>query len=380
MQKVVEGIKENMQKEKKDDVELSVADRCQRVLQSMCNCKSTLCIDDMMMDVYADRVLGDDIKFQDGMMYLYRTDNNTWTETTISVKRVLVDHLICVLLNPLLVHIEGMHGTSKADKAAKHRVLKHISRQAYAGYLASRLLLRLATQPKVVFDKEHLNELQYRNGVFDMQTRLFRERTKTDYICETLAYDFMSLPQIPEHVATKVEDIFVKIQPDPEERRIQLSFLAHAIAGSVGNGSRYKINVGKTPTSEEETESKIMRACFPLYVITGYWITTQSNQLRFLLSAKRRSPFRLVVLQEAVRKPVNVALVKELVTSAPTHGKFSAHPRLMWLTSNTHWVPTWMLGQQQQYMSSNNEWFNDEMFTDPVYKNAFLHLLLQYLV
>ena len=381
------------------DVDLSLEERCTRVLQTMFpnNIAASMTLDDDIMDAYMDRVLGNDVKFQDGAMYRYKPVHCTWTETKESIKPTLTDRIYRSLLEPLVTHIERMYGVSKGDKAILHRIRSKLLRQAYAGQLASRLLLRLTTQPKVVFDKEHLNQLQYRNGIFDMQTRLFRPRTKTDYIRETLEYDFMPLSQIPEEVRIQVEDIFVKIQPDPEQRRIQLSFLAHAIAGSVGKGPRYKINLGpgsNTAGCGKSTESNILLVCFPLYVLS-YWACNERCLLRSLLSTKRTTPCRLLISHDFSGKPVDKCLIAELVNCDLHHSKFSAHPRMMWLTCHTKGFPAWMLRQQQLYSSlfeSDKSKVDParhvypripdiwDLFDDHVYKNAFLHLLLQYLV
>ena len=108
--------------------------------------------------------------------------------------------------------------------------------------------------------EQHLN-IHFKNGVFNLKHRTFRQRTEEDYITQTLDWNYKK--ERNEDNIKIVNDFFLKVQPDKEQRDFQIAWLAHCLHGDVSM-EKFKMNIG-TASNGKTVEFTIHKTCFPLY-------------------------------------------------------------------------------------------------------------------
>ena len=109
---------------------------------------------------------------------------------------------------------------------------------------------------EIVFDTcpEQIYNLHFKNGVYELNNRLFRERYKSDHITKYLDWSFN--PEKDEGLIAKVKNEFIKIQPDEQQLKFCLGWLAYTLDGDTG-ARKCKFNIGYEGRNGKSTEMKI---------------------------------------------------------------------------------------------------------------------------
>jgi phage/plasmid-associated DNA primase len=171
---------------------------------------------------------------------------------------------------------------------------------------------------------EQHDNLHFRNGVLMLNrvstvgdgtidtSAAFRPRERTDYVTKTLDWDF---GPAETNVVSEVEAIFAQIQPLPEQRCLQLGFLAYALTGHT-DAQTFKINVGYSASNGKSTECEIHEACFGLYTSKLHKSTfSAGNQKshKFLIGLLC-NPVRYAYIEELDRSKLDADMLKDFVS------------------------------------------------------------------
>lgn len=176
-------------------------------------------------------------------------------------------------------------------------------------------IVAMNTSSKIIFDigSDQLYNIHFKNGVYDLKKREFRDRTRSDYITTVLDYDYYD-----ERDETKmeiVENIYKKLQTNDEDRLFMLEWLASHLDGNISR-EKFKMNIG--PGSNGKTmEFSIHAKALSIYCkklnneVFNKDFTKQHKEY-FDLSYK---PIRLVYIEELDKsKRLNIDKMKDFIT------------------------------------------------------------------
>jgi hypothetical protein len=203
-----------------------------------------------------------------------------------------------------------------------------------------------------------------------------------------------------------VASFYVKVQPDPEQRAFQLSYLALGITGDTGH-QKAKVNIGYSASNAKSTEVAIHQKVFPIY-------TTKLERKTFSETYEKahkefleliRMPIRLGYIEELDKKRADAERLKDFIDGRKLNVEIlygtkevKAHQCKLLLLSNSDLNVHADQGVRrrlrvQHYTSHFKEEVGDDheahvytlvngyesRFDDPEYKNAYLQLLLPYI-
>jgi hypothetical protein len=267
----------------------------------------------------------------------------------------------------------------------------------------------------VVFDKpvfdigeQDHNNIHFKNGVYEMKNKIFRERCFFDYITKWLDYDYIHLANIDKNITDKVNDFFEKTQPDKKQREFTLGYLSYCLSGSVDK-QRFKMNVGYSASNGKSTEMSIHDMCFPIYtkkIVSETFVLGYAKRHKHVIDLLN-NPIRLAYVEELPEKKLDIEFVKDFVDAKKiscevmfgTDQVKKIQAKLMTCSNHDFHGKTdeglKRRGLIQHYNSrflkddGINE-FSDEkhiykrvdgfekQFNCPYFKNAYFHLLLKY--
>ena len=273
-----------------------------------------------------------------------------------------------------------------------------------ATFLKSKMSVIFDKKPFDIGEQDHYN-INFKNGVYDMKNKIFRERCYYDYITKWLDYDYIESEKISDEIHNDVLDFFKKIQPDKEQRDFTIGFLSYCLTGNIDK-QKFKMNIGYSAQNGKSTELGIHDKCFPIYTKklnretfdTGY--TKRHKHIIDILN----NPIRLAYVEELSERKMDTEFIKDFVDAK----KISCE--VMFGTDETKKIQAKMMtvgnsdfnaktdeglkrrGLIQHYTSKFVEKgeFSEEnhiykridgfenRFADDKYKNAYFHLLLKY--
>jgi hypothetical protein len=247
--------------------------------------------------------------------------------------------------------------------------------------------------------------IHFKNGVYDLKQKMFRSREITDYITMTLDYDYIPLNRIEQTVQDDVLDFFKKVQPDETQRTFTLSYLAYCLTANTSH-QIFKMNIGYSGGNGKSTELSFHEKSFPLYTAkldSRVFLKGFEKRHKHLIEMAKR-PIRLAYCEELPSKALDNAFVKDFVdgNQLPVEVMFGTKVMVKIqakLCSTSQFDPLFSSegginrrGIIQYYTStfvekdetdeSIHEYKKDLHFLDKFngadYKNAYFHLLLQY--
>jgi len=262
----------------------------------------------------------------------------------------------------------------------------------------------------IVFDvgTDNYYNIHFKNGVYDLK-RGFRSRLETDYVTKYLDYDYIPLNDISHDIRNDVLGFFQKVQPNQEQRDFTLGYLAYCLTGDTTK-QIFKMNIGHTASNGKSTELAIHEKCFKNY-------TQKIDNKVLLLNFEKRhkhlvdlisQPIRLVYFEEMPKgKKLDVEFIKDFVDGKNisceimfgTKSEIKIQSKIMSVSNHDFQVDTdagiLRRGRVQKYESKFiskddgvlNEAKNiyekidgfENRFDDVLYKNAYFHLLLNYI-
>ena len=263
------------------------------------------------------------------------------------------------------------------------------------------------TQQDICFDQndEQLYNVNFRNGIYEMNTKTFRPREKTDLVSQWLDWDYDNTKTIvtPE-IEKDVNDFFKKVQPDELQRKLMIQWLAYCLTGDIGK-TLFKTNVGESASNAKSTEISLFRLVFNIYYhkLSNNTFTQGNTKAHKDLIKLIRNPIRLAVIEELDTKLLDDSKLKDFVdgkdlTVEVMFGdtdSFKLQSKLM--TTSQHKISiskdagTLRRGLQQEYNSKFKSEFTEDnyetheykvinnyedRFKKDAYKNALFNILI----
>ena len=175
------------------------------------------------------------------------------------------------------------------------------------------LARRLETD--IIFDtgKDQLYNIQFANGIYELNNKRFRSRTKEDYITQTLSWNYEE--ERKQENIDIVNMFFQKVQPNDEMRDFQKCWLANCLDGNVGR-EKFKFNIG-AGSNGKSLEFSIHHICFPLYTTKFDNRVFNNDYDKFHKDFHELSflPIRLAYMEELDKtKKLNIDRMKDIIT------------------------------------------------------------------
>jgi len=269
-----------------------------------------------------------------------------------------------------------------------------------------------AVKSNIEFDigKNNYYNIHFKNGVYEIKNKKFRSRLESDYVTETLEYDYIPKENISKDIQNSVLDFFKKIQPNEEQRKFTLSYLAYCITGNTKE-QVFKMNIGHTASNGKSTELSIHSKCFSIYTekMDNRVLQMNFEKRHKFISNLVTKPIRLIYFEEMPKgKKLDVEFIKDIVDGDKidcevlfgTKDKINIQSKLMSVSNHDFECDTdegiIRRGRVQKYLSrfvGEDDYYllNDDLyiykkdkdyndkFDDDKYKNAYFHLLLEYI-
>lgn len=252
-------------------------------------------------------------------------DGDLWNEL------IAAQQLVRLIGDDVFFELQQLAQSSVSDEKWRAHVFRELVKlqdRTFKEKVAKDVLTELPIQ-SIQFDvcPEQKDNLHFTNGVLMLNqltvegggrggritiANAFRKRHRRDYVTQTLPYDF-ALPEAEENVES-VREIFRRIQPDEDQRRFQLSWLAYCLTGHT-NEQRFKMNIGYSASNGKSTEQKIHAAALPLYTKKLHKTTLNAGNPKahkFLIGLLQQ-PIRYAYIEELDRQQLDVDLLKDIV-------------------------------------------------------------------
>jgi len=182
-------------------------------------------------------------------------------------------------------------------------------------YSIFRSILSVQKFGDMIFDVGDNNDMMihYRNGVYDLSTRTFRQRVKTDYVTKFLPYDYIPADEIPQSKMDFVTEFFERLQPCLKQREFTLSYLAYCLTGNA-SAQIFKMNIGNGKNGKS-TELKIHAASFPTYTrkVTTDFLKKDYPKRHKTLAEFLTSPIRCMFFEELPKNNIDTDFIKDWV-------------------------------------------------------------------
>ena len=369
--------------------------------------------DDQLAETFI-KLQSPNVIYSNEMVYIY---NNNWVvekpKNCLQLKKLIRKTLHEYILKVEIDFNRQMIGKDENElrvmektKELIKKVFDKVSTRSQIDNITQFVLQDLASDNlNVEFDlgEDQLYNLHFRNGCYELNNKRFRKRTQSDYITQYLDWDYDE--KTPKELIEELRSFYSKIQPDPVQLKYMMEWLAYCLTGSVGK-QKFKMNIGYSAQNGKSTEFKIHNAVFPIYSMKldnqtfdkGY--TKRHKQMIHLI----QKPIRFAYCEELRSLKLDTDFVKEFVDGS------DMNVEIMYDTSKTKTIQAKLntcsnkdfnldkdcgiqrRGTVQFYTSKFLKGVEDDpakhiycridefekRFLDAKYKNAYLHLLLEY--
>jgi len=160
--------------------------------------------------------------------------------------------------------------------------------------------------------KNNYFNIHFKNGVFELKSKTFRERRKEDYVTQTLDYNYTK--ERNQENINIIEMFFKKIQPEEELRIFTINWLANCLDGDITK-ELFKMNIGSGSNGKTQ-EFTIFSKCFPLYShkLSSDCFSLKPKNRDKELTQFAEKPIRFIFTEEMPHKELDVDFTKELVS------------------------------------------------------------------
>ena len=269
------------------------------------------------------------IKYSKDAKLYYIYDNNQWRSEDPKEDKYARQFISNTLINyykPLkekILKICNLSTTEELYEINRKKIQKIgdllilIEKTTWKNNIWKEVQSLIATENNdIVFDvgqEQHYN-IHFNNGVYDIKNKKFRNRTCEDYITQILPYDYIPKEKVEQNAINETKELFEKIQPNEEQRKFQLSYLAYCITGNTGK-QIMKMNIGYSASNGKSTELAIHQNTFPIYTCKldkrtfNEGFEKRHKQFYQLI----REPIRLAYIEELDRRKLDVDILKDVV-------------------------------------------------------------------
>jgi hypothetical protein len=353
-------------------------------------------------------------------IYLYYNDEwHKMNEKDCKMLKNLIGEIFVIYVK-FALDIINLEIKNKLDDEAELKKLKELHKSAvnmhgvmkknnYINNICTLLKNKLSTfKNTILFDlgEDNFYKIHFKNGVYDIKEKIFRSRTFNDYVTQYLPYDYKKEEEIEQEIKDDVLGFFKKIQPDEEQRKFTLSYLAYCLTGDASK-QIFKMNIGHSASNGKSTEMSIHEICFELYSMKCDSRVLQSNfeKRHKFLNDLVYKPIRFLYFEELPKgKKLDAEFVKDFVDGKKlalekmfgTTDKFKIQAKMMSASNHDFEFDTdegiLRRGRVQFYESKFTDENVDESkhiykkeegfenkFNNDDFKNAYFHLLLKHI-
>lgn len=216
---------------------------------------------------------------------------------------------------------EGDDGREPAEKqvAAIDAALKKIgSNQTLNAVLQTTKALLATRTNDIIFDvnKEQEMNIHFRNGVYEYDTAIFRERTKYDYVTSSAVLSWDYDPEQGVEDEEEVELFFRKIVPNDDKRKMLLSYLSMCLTARTDK-EKFIMLVGYSASNAKSTIFNVMKGVFEHYVKECDNRTFNLNyaeKRHKQIIALQHIPVRMIYMEELGSGKLDVNFTKQFVS------------------------------------------------------------------
>lgn len=276
-------------------------------------------------------IIGDNLFYQDRKLYIYLENEWVCDEDGFTVKNNFLEEMQKYYLkmkDEVKKEIdeiddpqseegeEKMQSLIKREKTIKG-CKAHIEKvQTLTNIISAIKTLMAGNRDEIVFDtnEEQLYNIQFKNGVFDLNTNEFRQRTKDDYISLYLSWDY-DPESITEEARSELKECFEKIEPHPERRKCLLSYLAYSLTGDCSK-QKYINLVGYSAANGKSHTFKMMNKCFEFYTkkLTSHIFNVGNEKRHKEIIHLHKKPVRFAYIEELDnKKKLDAEYMKDIV-------------------------------------------------------------------
>jgi len=362
----------------------------------------------------------DIIIYQNGKLFIFF--KNEWKEDneTLISKNVISEYLINFMLKEkikldkeLNMNLKENIDEKKVKKEIDEKIIfiKKLKNIKLIGEILKQIISIYASNNDNIInfnlDNNQKYNIHFKNGVYDIKNKLFRNRVKEDYTTIFLDYNYIEYNKIDKTKHEFIETFFKKIQPNDIQRNFTLSYLAYSITGNTGK-QIFKVNIGYSASNGKSTEIKIHEKTFPIY-------TTKLNKDTFNKGNTKRhkyiakclhSPIRLAYIEELDSQQLDADFLKDWVDGNrisneimySTCEELPIQSKLLTFSNKDFNIKgdegIYRRGKVQFYESKFTDKIEkddfdknmykkvdnfENIFDDDEYKNAYFHLLLKHI-
>ena len=374
------------------------------------------------------KLKGENIIYQNEKVYIYNNDlwlidDHNFNRLKLSIRKTLIKYLdkklnYYIKRNRELIaqfeNIKDIEGRTKnineqgdIDEIIPliNKSLK-IVKQSNKISSISKFVIQELTEFNFNVDFDLLEEqkfnLHFKNGVYEINNKRFRNRVKDDYITKILNWEYSE--NVDEKCYNEVLSFFKKIQPNEEQRKFLLQWLGYCLTGDISR-TKFKMNIGYKSSNGKSTEFEIHDKVFDIYSykLSSSTFKKDNDKSHKQLIHLIQNPVRFCYIEELPQKELDAEFIKDFVD-----GK-KINVEIMYGTSKTHKIQAKLntcsnkdfcidvdkailrRGIVQSYKSEfcpntlkddfeNHIYKRDNNYTDLFYdekmKNAYLKLLL----
>ena len=250
---------------------------------------------------------------------IYYFADNKWTK--LNNKSNMVTLVYNTLYNHFFKQISieqdkpNNNFTQESKKIEKY--LKYICTHSKISDISKKVMCLLFNFKKnIIFDKNEKQKfnINFKNGIYEINTKKFRPRTKQDYVTEVLDWDYLEDKNDFVYEYQDVCEIFKKIHPKQIDYKMALSYLAYCLT-AVTKFHAFKMNIGYSASNGKSTEIKIHQQCFDIYTdkLDKNCFTIGFNKRHKEFHRLLSKPIRLCYIEELDQNRLDVDCIKSFV-------------------------------------------------------------------
>lgn len=281
-----------------------------------------------LAQIYLD-ILGDNLFYQDKKIYIY-LQNEWWCDTEGHfVKKNFFTEMTKYYdglkdeVNKQINEIEDEEGKENEVEELLKQIEEIKSCSSYIkkvntlnNVLSAIKTLMATLKEEIIFDTndEQIYNIHFQNGVFDLNTNTFRERTKDDYVSMYLSWDYAP-ESVTEEAKAELWDSICKIEPNEEKRTMLLSYLAYSLTGDCSK-QKYINLVGYSAANGKSHTFKMMSKCFEFYTqqLSSDTFCVGNAKKHKELIHLHKNPVRFAYMEEMDKdKKQDAELIKKVV-------------------------------------------------------------------
>jgi hypothetical protein len=258
---------------------------------------------------------GENFIYQNKVLYYWNDD--IWEGGEVAENRLNI-----ILSNEFYILVQEIISDNVAieDKAKWTKISLRLLSRKLKPYIIKEIYT-LITNNNIVFDNNEKMDycLNFKNGLLDLKkikgnnyARAFRKRIKDDYVSQILDYDFT--PEIDEARKNKIDNIFSQQLPEEKEKEFIYRWFSYCLTGDTTE-QKYLCSIGYSASNGKSTQSKIFSGCLPIYSLKFDNRTFSENYAKshkqFIHLGNR--PVRFTYIEEIEQSRMNNNLLKDYV-------------------------------------------------------------------